>query len=750
MLNLINRFKLILITLCIMILSTNVLKAETINKIIVEGNNRVSTETIIMFSGVSVNDDLSENKINEVLKLLYGSNFFELVSVKIENNILKINVKEYPIIQNIIYDGIKSSTMLEKIKNKVNLKSRSSFNEILLIKDIESIKNTLKNLGYYFAEIDTSVEELKNNKIDLIYNISIGKKAKIKKISFIGDKIYKDKKLKSIILSEEYKFWKFLSGKKFLNEAMIKYDKRLLKNFYLNKGYFNVVINSSFAKMINDQEFELVFNIEANPKLYFGKLKLNLPTDFSESNYESLDKFFNKLENEPYSLYSVENILEKIEDITVNEQYESIKATVEETIIDNKINISFNIEETERLFIERINIFGNNVTKESVIRNQIEIDEGDPFNSILYTKSLNNIKSLNFFESVEGEVLEGNKFNSKIINISVVEKATGEIFAGVGTGTSGSNISFGIKENNYLGSGVLVDSDLSLSETRIKGKLFISNPNYKNSDKSINLSLESSVDDRLSTSGYKSNVTGFSLGTDFEYLDDLRFGLSAKNLIEKITVDSKASEKQKKQEGNYFDNFLGMDFSYDKRNQKFQTTSGFFSNYSVDIPIVSDTNTLLNTYNYKIFKELYDENVSTISFLLKSSNSISGDNVKLSERLYIPSRKLRGFEAGKVGPKDGSDYIGGNYISTINATSTVPKILENLQNVDIVMFADVGNIWGVDYNSSLDTDEIRSSVGLGLDWLTPVGPLTFSLAHPITQAESDVTEAFRFNLGTSF
>jgi outer membrane protein insertion porin family len=502
--------------------------------------------------------------------------------------------------------------------------------------------------------------------------------------------------------------------------------------------------------MINDQEFELVFNIEANPKLYFGKLKLNLPTDFSESNYESLDKFFNKLENEPYSLYSVENILEKIEDITVNEQYESIKATVEETIIDNKINISFNIEETERLFIERINIFGNNVTKEAVIRNQIEIDEGDPFNAILYTKSLNNIKSLNFFESVEGEVLKGNKFNTKIINISIVEKATGEIFAGVGTGTGGSNVSFGVKENNYLGSGTLVDSNFSLSETKVKGRLFISNPNYKNSDKSLSLSMESSVTDRLSTSGYKSNVTGFSLGTDFEYLDDLRFGISTKNLIEKITVDSTASAKQKKQEGNYFDNFLGMNFNYDKRNQKFQTTSGFFSNYSVDIPVLSDTNTLMNTYNYKIFKELYDENVSTLSFLIKSSTSITGDNVKLSERLYIPPRRLRGFEAGKVGPKDGSDYVGGNYISSINATSTIPKILENIQSVDIVMFADVGNIWGVDYNTSLDVDEIRSSVGVGLDWLTPVGPLTFSLAHPITQAESDVTEMFRFNLGTSF
>ncbi len=750
MFNSIYRFRLIIASLFIFILSMNNLKAEIVKKIIVEGNNRVSPDTIIMFSGVSLNDDLSEDNLNLVLKQLYSSNFFELVSVKIKNNILKINVKEYPIIQNVIYDGIKSSEILEDVTSEVNLKSRSSFNEILLIKDKESISTKLKTRGYYFADIDTSVEELSDNKVNLIFNISIGKKAKIKKISFIGNKIYKDKKLKSIILSEEYKFWKFLSGKKFLNETMIDYDKRLLKNFYLNKGFFNVVINSSFAKMINDQEFELVFNIEANPKLYFGKLNLNLPTDFSVSNYESLNKFFNKLENEPYSLFNVQNILEKIETITVNEQYESIKATVEENIVENKINISFNIEETEKTFIERINIFGNNITKEAVIRNQIEIDEGDPFNSILYTKSINNIKSLNFFDSVEGEVVDGKEYNSKIINISIKEKATGEIFAGVGTGTGGSNVSFGVKENNYLGNGVLVDSNLSLSETRVKGKIFISNPNYKNTDKSLNFNVESSVVDLLSTSGYKSNVTGFSVGTDFEYLDDLRFGISTKNLIEKITVDSKASAKQKKQEGNYFDNFLGLDFNYDKRNQKFQTTSGYFSNYSVDIPILSDTNTLMNSYNYKIFKELYEDNVSTLSFLLSSSTSVSGDNVKLSERLYIPARKLRGFEAGKVGPKDGSDFIGGNYVSTINATSTIPRILENNQSVDIVMFADAGNIWGVDYNSNLEVDEIRSSVGVGLDWITPIGPLTFSLAYPITKAETDITETFRFNLGTSF
>ena len=742
--------KLNILIIFILLILTNILRAEIIEEINIEGNQRISSETIKMFSGVSINDNLSENDLNEILKKLYDTNFFDLVSVKISNKILSIKVKENPIIQNINYEGVKSSKILDDLKKNVSLKPRSSFNEVLLDKDIKKLKNYLMNIGYYFSNIEISIEELGDNKININYKISLGEKAKIKKISFIGNKIFKDKKLKGVILSEEYKPWKFLSGKKYLNESMIKYDERLLKNFYLNKGYYNVVINSSFAKITEGQEFELIYNIDANSKLFFGELNIELPRDFSKSNYEEVEKFFEKLQDEPYSVNRIEDIIEKIETITVNEQYESIKAKVIENIVSNKININFKIEETEKFFIERINILGNNVTRESVIRNQIEIDEGDPFNQILYTKSINNIKSLNFFEDVKGEILDGNEVNTKIININITEKATGEIFAGVGTGTDGSSFSFGIKENNYLGRGVKVDSNLNVSEERVKGKFLVSNPNYKNSDKNLDLSLEATSIDRLGTSGYKSNVTGFSIGTQFEYLDDFKLGLSTRNIIEKISVDSSASARQKKQDGNYFDTFIGVDFFYDKRNQKYQTTSGFFSNYNINLPVLSDTNTLTNAYNYKIFKELYENNVSTFSFLFKGASSISGDDIKLSERLYISGRNLRGFESGKIGPKDGSDYIGGNYVSSINATTTVPFILENVQNVDIVMFADAANIWGVDYDSSLDKSGIRSSVGIGLDWLTPVGPLTFSFAQPITKEPTDIEETFRFNIGTSF
>ena len=205
------------------------------------------------------------------------------MTVKIENKTLIINVKENPIIQNINYQGIKSSKLLEELKKDIVLRSRSSFNQVLLEKDKNKIRNFLKNKGYYFSEIEILKEDLGDNKINLTYNISLGGKAKIQKISFIGDKIFKDKKLKGVILSEEYRPWKFLSGKKYLNESMISYDERLLKNFYLNKGYYNVVINSSYAKITDDQAFELIFNIDANSKLFFGNLKIDLPEDFSKN-----------------------------------------------------------------------------------------------------------------------------------------------------------------------------------------------------------------------------------------------------------------------------------------------------------------------------------------------------------------------------------------------------------------------------------------------------------------------------------
>ncbi len=744
-------FKNILFSFLFLVLCLSNSNSEIIKNIEIYGNERISKNTILMFSDILVGQDLKPIETNEILKNLYNSDFFENVEIIFENNILKIKVLELPIIQNVNIEGVKSNKIRDKLSESIIFKERTSYNEIYLNEDKNNLINILQNSGYYFANIEIYVEDLSDNKVNITYKIDLGEKSKIKQITFLGNKIFKDKKLKSVILTEEYKFWKFISGKKYLNEALIAYDRNLLKNFYLNKGFYNAVINSSFSKLINKNEFELIFNIDAGQKIYFNDFQLNLPQDFNQNNYEEIKEIFADLKGKYYSLNRVESILNKIELITVNEQYESVNVIVDENIISDKINISFSINETSKSYVKKINILGNNVTDETVIRNQVVIDEGDPFNDILYAKSLNNIKSLNFFRNVEGEIVDNKSDNTKTINITIEEKPTGEIFAGAGAGTNGTTVSFGIKENNYLGKGILLNTNANITPESIKGNFTVENPNYKNSDKSVNISVQASEIDRLTGQGYKSNKTGFSLGTKFEYYDDFRFGISIQNFAEKVSVNDTASATQKKNAGNYFDSFFGINLIYDKRNQKFATTSGFFSNYSVDVPIVSDTGTLNNTYTYKIFSELYENNVSTASILLKSSFSINDNDIKLSERLFIPGNRLRGFERGKVGPKDGSDFVGGNYLTAINFSSTIPSIFENAQSLDFIAFMDAATIWGVDYDDTIDdANKIRSSLGLGINWLTAIGPLTFSYAEPITQNDNDIIERFRFNIGTTF
>ncbi len=725
--------------------------ASQLKEIEVIGNKRISIDTIKMFSKVEINQKIQEINLNTVLKDLYESNFFENVSVEINDQKLTITVVEAPIIENINYKGIKSNKIRAQILKNLSLKSRSSFNSFLLLEDKNKIISSLKDSGYYFSKVETFVTQLEDNKINIDYNISLGEKSKIKKISFVGNKIYKNNKLRSIIISEEYKFWKFISGKKFLNENIIKIDQRLLKNFYLNKGFYNVEVNSSFAKMVNENEFELIFNINPKEKVYFNNLSLKIPADFEIENFSKITDLFVDLKNRPYSINQVEKILEEIEIITINDQYMSVEAIVDENIIDNKLDLVFKINETEKYFVKKINIFGNNVTHESVIRNQFEIDEGDPFNEILQNKTVNNLKNLNFFRNVSSEILSDEFEKTKIINVTVQEKPTGEIFAGAGAGTNGATISLGIKENNYLGKGLSLKADGTITEETFKGQFSISNPNYKNSDKSIFFNIQALETNRLTDSGYKTNKTGFDIGTGFEYLDDLRLNLSTRSYYEKIETNSNASARQKKQEGDYFDTFVNFNFDYDKRNQKFKTSEGFRSIYTLDLPIISETNTLMNTYNYKYFTELYEDNISSFSIYLASANSLTDDDVKLSERLYIPSSRLRGFERGKVGPKDGSDYIGGNFVTTLNFSSTLPQVLPNLQEIDVSVFLDAANVWGVDYDSSLDDgSKVRSSVGIGIDWFTPIGPLNFTFAETITKSNSDITESFRFNIGTSF
>ena len=728
----------------------NLSTAEIIKKIEVSGNDRISKDTILIFSEVEIGQNIKNKDLNNILKNLYETNFFKNVETSFKNTTLTIFVEENPIIGSIDFEGIKAKKIIKNLKSSITLKNRSSYNDLTLKNDQNTIYKILKESGYYFSKVDVLVKDNSKNIVDIIFKIDLGDKTKISKIIFNGNVNYKSNKLKSIIVSEEYKFWKFISGRKYLKESNVKFDERLLKNFYLNKGFYNVKINSSFAKLNNDSNFELTYNIVEGEKFFFDKISLNLPLDYNKSNYEDVFDLFEKIKDKPYSISRIEKLIRSIDKISIDQQFTSVKSTVNETITDNKISLVFNVDETQKLIIKKINFLGNNVTQENVLRNQLEIDEGDIYNDILTVKSINNLKSLNFFRNVSYEVIDESD-GFKEINIKLEEKPTGEIMAGAGVGTSGGTISFGVKENNYLGKGIGLKSNITITEDSIKGLLSIKNPNYKNSDKSLIASIQATEINRLTDFGYKSSKSGFTIGTDFEYYDDVNLGLGFNTYYENVEADSTASARQKKQVGSYFDMFTSLSINYDKRDQKFQPSDGFLSKYSLNLPLISDSNTLINSYSFSNYSQFLQNNVLKSSLYLKSSNSLSGDNVKLSERNYIPSSRLRGFEYGKVGPKDGNDYVGANYIAALNFSSTIPQVLQNVQSTDFLIFLDVANMWGVDYDNSLDSsDDVRSSIGMGLDWYSPIGPVNFIFAYPITKDSNDKTETFRFNLGTTF
>ena len=723
--------------------------AEVINDVKVENNKRITKESILSFSGIQLGKDFSQEQLNDILLDLYSTNFFSDIKFDLQGDILVIKVEERKIVQTIVLNGIKAEKTKKSILKNLSVREKSPYVDFLAKQDIKKIENSLNNVGYYFNKVNVTLKTNSNETVDLIYDIDLGDKALIKNITFTGERYYKDKKLKNIIVSEESKFWKFISNKKYLNPNQIDLDQRLLERFYLNKGFYNVQIKNSSA-IFNDNYFNLVFNIDAGNIYTIRNTKLVLPDDFDEKDFNEVDKILKKLRNKEYSINKLNKVVKQIDQISVSRLYDFLDASIETDIVgDDKLDITFVVKESEKFYVKRINVIGNNVTEERVIRDMLEVDEGDPFNKLLHAKSINNLKSRKIFQEVTSKIVDTPDANLKNIDITVEEKATGEILVGAGVGSEGGTAQFSISENNFLGKGIKLSTGLRVSEERIRGNFTVTNPNFNYSEKSLSTDIFLTDTDKLADSGYKSTNAGFSFGTAFEQYDDFFFRPTFRTVYEELTTNASASANLKKQEGSYFTSTIGYTIDLDKRNQKFQATDGFQSKFLQTIPLISESDTLLNGYEFDTFYSINDI-TSSLGLYLRSVTGLS-DDVRISERVNLPRNRLRGFESGKIGPVDANDHVGGNYAASFNFQTNLPFLFPSFQSVDFNYFIDAGNVWGVDYSNSVgDSSQIRSSTGLGVEWFSPIGPFTFTLAQPISKIDTDKTQSFQFNIGTTF
>ena len=725
--------------------------SEIVDKVKVEGNERISLETIVIFGDITIGKNYETPDVNLLIKKLYETTFFSNISVELRNGQLNIVVEENPIINSIVFKGEKAKKYTEAIRELLTLGEKTSFRSNYITSDINIIKEFYRSLGFYFVEITADIEKLEKNRVNLIYSMDKGKKAKISKIYFLGDKKIREKKLRDIITSEESTFWKFISRNVYLNKGRIELDKRLLKSYYRNKGYYEVDITSSNVEYAEGEGFILTFSINAGKRYKFKKVFLNVSEALDQSAFISLEKEFNKIVGDYYSQKKLTSLLEKIDKLSEQKELQFINHRVVETLSEDSVEVQINVFEGQKFIIERINIAGNSVTNDSVIRGEMIVDEGDPYSVLLVNKSINQLKGRGLFGKVEHKIIEGSSSDLKVLEISVEEKATGEIMAGAGVGTDGTSFMAALNENNWLGKGVRLKTQINLTAESISGGIAMTDPNYKFSGNSVTTSLNISASDMTDSTGYKSSRSGFSIGTEFEQYENVLLSPGLSAVYEDIEVQEGASDQIKKMDGT----FTNLDFSYaivlDKRNQAFQPTAGYRTKFQQTLPILIEDSSIMNGFDVSAYRGFSEDLIATAKFYARSIHGLNNKDVRLTNRLYLPQKRLRGFNTRRVGPKDGEDWIGGNFATALGFEAQLPNLLPESYRTDFSVFLDTGNVWSVDYSGSLaDSNTIRSSVGVSANVWTTIGPLSFTVAQDLSKSTNDETEKFNFRLGTSF
>ena len=729
---------------------TSTLFAE-IKKVDIVGNKRVNSATIESFVDKKI-INIDSIYINNLTKKIYDTDFFADVKVSFNQDILTITVVENPIVNFFYINGVKDSD-LDQVNKIITLKENNIFSSSKLKKDIEATREFLNASGYYQASITPEVIKIDNNQINLIINIDKKEISKIKNIYFIGNKYFSSGQLLEVVSSSEDGWWKFFSSSA-LSEQRIEYDKQLLKEFYKNKGFFDVQIESAFASVDKNNNFSLTFSINSGKKYKFGDFDIKkVGTLYEEKDINEIKIISSKLlENQIYSTEIINKLNKQVTNYLEAKKYNNFEINIQELKKEDTINIAFQISDGQKVLINKININGNSITEEKVIRDNMLLAEGDYLNSTKVKKSVDNIKAKQLFSKVEYKIENSEKKDFKDFNLFVKEQPTGSITAGIGYGTNGGIFEAGVNEKNFLGQGINLNFNGKLSTEKISGVFSYNDPNFKNTNKELATSLYSEKDD-YTNAGYENKRIGTNFSTRYEIYEDIFFRPNIGIQYDSLGIVGTVSNLLRSREGDTLSTSVGYVFSIDKRDSKFNPTSGTVFYFSQDIDtLISDIHAFKTNIGATVYKELInDKFIGSAKARLANSTAINNKDVKISDRLYASSSDLRGFEPRGVGPVDSNDHIGGNNLATLSLKSTFPNPIPDSLRSTTYLFLDIGNVWGVDYSDAIsNSSKIRSTTGIALDLMSPIGPLSFTYSVPISKSSTDKEQNFLFNIGSSF
>ncbi len=735
----------------------SVFAADVIREIRVEGNRRIEVATVLSRIDLQKGDPFNQVTLDHALKNLYATGLFVDVSIHRRNSTLVVKVIENPIINEIRFEGNK------KIKSKdlqmeIRLKPRQVMTRAKVLADAERVQEIYQMVGRFSAVVDPKIIKMDQNRVNLVFEINEGPETVISRISFIGNKRYSDGQLKKIIRSREDRWYRFWTSDDKYDPDRLAYDQELLRKFYLENGYADFSVDTAIAELLPDRKnFLVTFSIEEGNRYKVGKatVRSNIPELDSELVKDTI--VFKS--GDWYKASGIEDTIIRMINKLGNLQFAFVD--VRPSVIRNRsertVDIVFTVNDGQKAFVENINIIGNTRTLDEVIRREMSLVEGDPFNVSKLKKSEQKIRNLGFFGKVEVMPRSGSSSSKMNIDVRVEEKSTGELSVGAGYSTTdGPLADFRISERNFLGKGQVLQLSSTLASKKTEFDFRFTEPYFLKRDLSAGIDLFHVTQDLQDESSYSSRRSGGRLRLGYPLSEKWRQSLNYRYEINDITdVQATASTFIQQQEGERDTSAIAQTLTYDTRNSRFGTTEGFIGRINTEVAGLGGQARygkvrIGGTYYYPVADKWILSLLGEVGYI----HGWGGETVRINERFYIGGDTLRGFEASGIGPRDSAsdDALGGNRFWRGSVELDFPTGLPEDLGIRAHVFSDFGDLWTLDDTGVTiqDVSSVRLSAGGGISWRSPMGPVRIDLASPILKESFDKTQQFRFSFGTRF
>ena len=725
----------------------------TVSEIAISGNSRVSDSTISAYLPVRVGDTISEDSLDNAIDSLFATKLFNDVTINIEGTRISIAVVENPIVNRVNIEG---NDVLddERLLAELGIQPRRVFTRKVAVDATQKLLEIYRLSGRYAAEITPQVIRLDNNRVDLIFEVDEGPLIKVTSISFIGNETFSDFALRQVISSRQVRWWAFLSSVDKYDESRLDYDARVLRQFYLGRGYANIEIKRAQGGLLADRSgFALTFEIDEGTRY-----KLRDVSFTSQITDIDVSKFRDDIPLEKGDWYNVKGLEQGLLNVTnslgnLGYAFVDVRPQVTPDTDSNELDIEISIGEGRKNYIERIEVVNNSRTRDTVIRRELEVVEGDPYNQLKLDKSLRNIKNLGFFSAVDISTVRGSADDQTITKINVEEQSTGDFSIGVGySSLDKSTVSLGVNERNFLGSGRGLKFSTSLSESRSDYRLGLAEPYFL--DRDLRGSAEI-FNQKLENSTLTTKSTGVNLGVAFDAADDyyhrIGYELSSADSTQSSTTATSLTGEENK---DLLRSALSYTIGRSTLDNRFDPTEGYLYELNETVSGLGGDVTFMKTS----VRASYFKPLNFNSFILGVRGRAGfvdglGEKVTQSARFYLGGRTVRGFDSSGIGPRDtgANSAVGGNYMYSATAEIVSSYGLSEDLGVRWTVFSDIGSVWETDYPSGVtgaNDDSLRQSVGVGFLWDTAVGPLTFYWADAVSKSSHDQPKRFQFNIGT--